>query len=374
MSSSPGSSYMYGIDPVRFFAALGVAGFHLTWHIRGAATAVPFGWIGVEIFFVISGLVIANSAQNRSPMQFAVSRFLRLYPGAWCVALISVVVVLLAPAPTYHAIGIYAGISPIRLMSSLVLVGPEYLASAYWTLPIELAFYTLVFLILFTGPARKIVTCACWLILLNGAYLIAYGLQSRGLIHFGVNLDFGFGLGNATLLRHGLYFALGVFIWYGANYKLSRLHMLCIAAGVGLSFLEIYLRAADLVAKFAGHQPQSYAVTLFVTAALVYAIAVVVLVLSANYGHVFPQQRWLRTTSRTLGLMTYPFYLLHETVGGLVLYKGLRSGLPFGAALALALFAVGIAAFGVATVAEPRLRHIMRNAIGRVQNRLAPAE
>src|SRR5689334_12900580 len=64
---------------------------------RGAmwahATAFPellpmtwFGWVGVQIFFVISGFVIANSANAVSPIAFARSRVLRLYPAVWLCA------------------------------------------------------------------------------------------------------------------------------------------------------------------------------------------------------------------------------------------------------------------------------------------------
>ena len=40
-----------------------------------------WGWVGVEIFFVISGYVIASTADNRDAASFAKSRLLRLTPA-----------------------------------------------------------------------------------------------------------------------------------------------------------------------------------------------------------------------------------------------------------------------------------------------------
>src|SRR5258706_15154943 len=51
-----------------------------------AAPFTWFGWGGVEIFFVISGFVIANSASRSSPTEFLLGRALRLYPAVWVCA------------------------------------------------------------------------------------------------------------------------------------------------------------------------------------------------------------------------------------------------------------------------------------------------
>ena len=88
--------YLPGLDLVRFLSAVSVAAFHLTRRNYGDPTLMPFGWVGVEVFFVISGLVIANSAGGATPSSFAANRFLRLYPGAWCSAAITLGIPFLA--------------------------------------------------------------------------------------------------------------------------------------------------------------------------------------------------------------------------------------------------------------------------------------
>src|SRR5581483_4971733 len=118
------------LDPLRFAAALGVAVFHLTfWSWAGSATgtapgfehyvaaglqfqsAAPFtwfGWVGVEIFFVISGFVIANSARNASPSAFLLGRALRLYPAVWvCATATFIVLLFFAPGSAAKFVGPY---------------------------------------------------------------------------------------------------------------------------------------------------------------------------------------------------------------------------------------------------------------------------
>jgi len=76
------------LDLLRLVAALAVVLFHYLF--RGGITgdldveyaaAAPFaiyGYLGVSLFFLISGFVIAWSAEGRTWQEFAVARFARL--------------------------------------------------------------------------------------------------------------------------------------------------------------------------------------------------------------------------------------------------------------------------------------------------------
>ncbi|MCS4089982.1 peptidoglycan/LPS O-acetylase OafA/YrhL [Rhizobium sp. BK176] len=77
------------LDMLRFVAALGVLLYHFLYagSKEGIYPGVPavglfsIGWLGVDVFFVISGLVIAISTEGRTGAEFARARFMRLFPA-----------------------------------------------------------------------------------------------------------------------------------------------------------------------------------------------------------------------------------------------------------------------------------------------------
>ena len=90
-SQGAGLARVQALDLLRLVAVLGVILFH--YGFRGPTAfnvthvAVPeltwiarYGFLGVPIFFVISGFVIAYSAEGRTATTFAIARFSRIYP------------------------------------------------------------------------------------------------------------------------------------------------------------------------------------------------------------------------------------------------------------------------------------------------------
>src|SRR6266403_2102841 len=92
-----------GLDLVRYFAAALVLVFHLSivsWNLLGLSpnygvadapqypelSFLSVGWVGVEIFFVLSGFVIAESANGKSAYVFFKGRAGRLLPSIWICA------------------------------------------------------------------------------------------------------------------------------------------------------------------------------------------------------------------------------------------------------------------------------------------------
>ena len=81
------------LDLLRFIAALAVVFFHYTFLNAVRFNQIPtypilgdfskYGYMGVELFFMISGFVILMTTINKSPVDFVISRVSRLYPAFW---------------------------------------------------------------------------------------------------------------------------------------------------------------------------------------------------------------------------------------------------------------------------------------------------
>ena len=111
------------------------------------------GWLGVHIFFVISGYCIAASAykivlNNKTPWYFLKNRILRLFPVYWLAFTLTIAINLIAapfnntgfwnnlPATWQSWLGNIFLIQPYMQVSNYVVV--------YWSLVVEVAFYILV--------------------------------------------------------------------------------------------------------------------------------------------------------------------------------------------------------------------------------------
>ncbi|MCW5590485.1 MAG: acyltransferase [Burkholderiales bacterium] len=146
---------------LRGIAALAVLAFHWSEYFPALPTAlrrVPFagttwdlamqlgfGWLGVYLFFVLSGYLLASqlatqSLSGPSVLQFWRRRFLRIFPGVWFQVAILVVL-------SWLGIALIAPFTGTQVLMNLMLwinmppwMQPP-LNGVYWTLPIEFSFY-----------------------------------------------------------------------------------------------------------------------------------------------------------------------------------------------------------------------------------------
>ena len=352
------------LDLIRFAAAQAVMVYHLvflSWTepvrshgIRAVVTGVAgvppaafpqavgwssLGWVGVQVFFVISGFVILMSAENKSAAEFLIGRVSRIMPALWVFSLLSAAVLLVAGTLAPAAVG-------VRLLRSMVLfpVGP-WVDGAVWTLVAEAVFYTGVYVMIRTGTIARITTVMAVATLFN---LLLWSTVVAGDI--GLLGDAGHRLAGwassyrlrVTLVSTNCYFVVGA-----ALFQLFRRRDISASAAIlianvaaGLVATHFAARSSIGVAEFGESALAAPAV--WGAATLVMAVCVL---LRAGRGAGFAK------AATVAGLLTYPLYLINQIVGGFLLGLASRAGLAPGVAVAgtaiactliAALFALGI--------------------------------
>lgn len=117
---------------------------------------IGFGWMGVPLFFILSGWLLGGQVVLRDLSlsylrRFWTRRFLRIYPAVW-----AELVVLLLLAGLIPGLITQASYDTLHLQFLLWLNLPPFMATpmnlVWWTLPVELGFYMLLpFIAWFAG-------------------------------------------------------------------------------------------------------------------------------------------------------------------------------------------------------------------------------
>lgn len=361
------------LDPLRFAAALGVAMFHqMFWSWAWTSIGVPgfertvaadvlypsaapytwFGWVGVEIFFVISGFVIANSASTSSPGEFLLGRALRIYPAVWVCATATFLVLLLfgsGPASEFILPYIHA-----MLMVPKGVTG-QWLDEVYWTLAAETAFYGLVFCAMLT---KKITLrhlawgLTIYSAIFNAVALLVLSCTTPSDLPYLVILMFRVPCA-AFLLTHGCFFALGIWLFISANRQLTVLEQIAIAITCLSGAAEIYFFASFFLTSIPAIADQSALVPIMVWAAAVLLIALAANRHRRSAGIASPKAP---AYLRTLGLITYPLYLTHNVIGTAIIRALVDAGWDATSAVWVALGMLVLVCWAICAKVEPAVR------------------
>lgn len=329
--------YYPGLDLVRFAAAWSVMSYHLgflEWNratdpvgrvfrigLSPAAASMSSGWVGVPVFFMLSGFVIALSAHGRTVRAFAVSRALRLYPCVWlCVPLTAIAI---APDPLLAS----------KIMRSITLwpIGP-WVSGVYWTLAVEIAFYLLVAAVMafkrsdaldLAGMTFAIIGSAYWLIRLVD---FATGGHAKAVFAWWEGPH-----GSLVPVTSAEHFGFGLLLWSVVQNGTSRFRIgliaLCMLAGV-------ISTASSARYNLGLHGEPSYRIVIAPALYMLGAVSIAACVLFNDRltRHLAP----FASMTRIVGLLTYPLYLVHSEAGARIM----RTAVGLGACSAL-LIAVG---------------------------------
>ncbi|WP_030154919.1 acyltransferase family protein [Streptomyces sp. NRRL S-244] len=345
------------LDGLRLLAALMVAGYHYggrggqiadAWGASprqlfpAAAPWLAYGCLGVQIFFVISGFVICLSAQGRSVRAFAASRAARLYPAYW-VALVLVAVAARAVPPSDFLVNLTMLQQPL---------GAERVLGVCWTLWAELRFYVLFALCVVLpggGRRRTLLFCAGWML----AAVLADAADPGGK---------GF-LAQALMPQYAPFFIGGIGLYLVHRDPRDRPAWAVALAG--------WLLGQHCAVAGLWHAPDprffSYRSAVVIIAVVTAGFAAVALVALGRLGGRaggragWPEGRWLTLA----GALTYPFYLVHEHLGWVVIAAlHRRAGLPPAAVFALTVAAILALAWAVHRGVERPLGPRLRRALG----------
>lgn len=229
--------YYHTLDAMRGAAAVGVVMLHL--HALTGPLTVQRGYLAVDFFFALSGLVISQAYQQRlalglGPLQFLKLRVERLFPlyllgSALGLAVACVPVVLHRSLPFPPANMAIAAITAL-----FMLPAPVLLAQKPWLMPLNVAAWSLFFELLVN------IAFALGLYRATRLTLVAIAVASAALLA-GIawntgNLDLGatWPTAYAGLIRTAFSFTVGILVGRRVNKQAARVSQMALVLPVVL--------------------------------------------------------------------------------------------------------------------------------------------
>jgi peptidoglycan/LPS O-acetylase OafA/YrhL len=286
----------YELDLLRFAAAFAVVLFH--YGFRGFAadhlTDMPYlsiapvakyGYLGVDLFFLISGFVILMTAYGGSARRFVASRVARLYPAFWACCTLTFLVTLIAGGSRFSA-SLHQYAVNMTMLSGFLGVSP--LDGAYWSLFVEMRFYLLVLAVLLARQMRRIQELlGFWLVLV---LIVSHWPIPR--------------VGFFLISDYASYFIAGAIFYIVHEEGISFYNLFILAVSYLLAVRVAVAKAAEMAARFHTRFDRTHVVAVLTVA------FVALFLVATGRTRKLGSARWL-----SLGALTYPLYLIHQNVG-----------------------------------------------------------
>lgn len=290
------------LDALRGVAVLSIVLMHYTTNFRtiyGLSNTETFdfkyGYLGVQLFFMISGFVIFMTLDNvKSSKEFIVKRFVRLYPTYWLCILITLAVIYFSD---FDKLKVNLSDIPWNFTMFQDFFTPyitiRHIDGVYWSLMPELFFYGFM-LTLYHFK------------LFNHIKIIGFIWLLISVIYYTLDLH-AFKLGIIFNLRWSPFFFAGIMfyiLWRDNNEKKKIENYILILFSL-LSYLIINLFKIE--GSLESNNVEGFVVSLFF----------IFFLLFVNHkldflGKIKPLL--------FLGKISYPWYLLHQNIGYIILY------------------------------------------------------
>jgi len=335
------------IDLLRFIAAVAVVLFHFCFRGYAASglTIMPYpllapyakyGYLGVELFFMISGFVILMTASSGNIRQFVASRIARLYPAYWVCCTVTFIAGL---ALAYQPATIFQYVSNLTMLNGFV--GIRYIDGSYWSLAVEMKFYVLVGVLLACGQIRNAENWVlAWLAITLGLSVVPLAFLT----------DFLF-------VGYAPYFIAGASLFLVWSEGMTIRRAAVIFASWLLALHHAVVESEQRQVIF--HQFFSPVVVVSTITAFFIVLLMVALRRTGPLG----RRNWM-----TLGALTYPLYLIHHNLGFSLFnlaYPRLNAHVVLWGTVA---FMLGVA-YSVNVFVERRYSATLKAAVVRVLNR-----
>ncbi len=259
-----------------------------------------YGYLGVELFFIISGYVIFMTLEkSESRMFFFKKRFIRLFPLLLICSIITYFSQFLidrnnsfAYIKILHpeAINFFPSLtfSDIWIWNQIFHKKIGYIDNVYWTLAVEVKFYILSAFIYFFNKKRFLYN---WLIFANTSMLLFLFFLKTGFYNISQVI------GIFIIAKYVGYFSLGIFF-----YNLSKKEK-----------IENRVLLLTILAFIA----QGYQLELVEFLFLLSFLCLFIIFIYKPHFLFFLDNKFFTT----IGIVSYPYYLIHCSIGLLLMFK-----------------------------------------------------
>jgi len=294
---------LYHIDLLRFIAAISVVLYHYTFRGHMAdnlsdlkfgflANLFKYGYLGVDLFFIISGFVIAFSIEKSDFISFVKSRFIRLFPAYWICLFITSFIIIFLGNDRYH-VNLVQFLANLTMLNGFVKI--ENIDGVYWSLFLELKFYIIISLVLLNSKIKK------------NIYYIMIGWLLISYLHFVLDFQsniFFKAINYLFFFEYSSYFISGVMFYKIFKYGNSKKYSFAILFSFILSLLSINKHVAFLN----DHYQVNFSI--IIISIFISIFYILFYLISTHNLNILNKSFFLN-----LGVITYPLYLIHQYVG-----------------------------------------------------------